>query len=101
MVLLAIGWVPDIFNLNIEKIGLKYGEWNEIIVDENHMTNIENIFAIGDCIDKVNLTPVAIRAGRIVGEYLYGNKNLKMDYEDVPTVIFSHPPTIHIGLNEN
>lgn len=98
---MATGRYPDTESLNIDKTGVKLGDSLEILVDENHKTNVDHIYAIGDCISKVDLTPVAIKAGRILGEHLFGNiKNLKMDYENIPSVIFSHPPTVFIGINE-
>lgn len=69
------------------------------MVDEFHKTHEEGIYAIGDVIDKSNLTPVAVRAGRFLAEYIFNKKNVKVDYECIPTVIFSHPPISYIGIN--
>lgn len=98
-VLMAVGREPDTQSLGIQNAGILLGKNKEIIVDENHKTNVDHIYAIGDCINKVNLTPVAIKAGRILAEHLFGTLKSTMDYEFIPTVVFSHPPTIHIGLN--
>lgn len=86
---MATGRIPETDNLGLDKIGVKMGKNQEILVDEDHLTNVENVYAIGDCLDKSNLTPVAIRAGRILGEHLYGSLKVKMDYTNIPTVIFS------------
>jgi glutathione reductase (NADPH) len=62
---------------------------------------VEGVYAIGDVINKINLTPVAIRAGRILSERIFNNKpTLKMLYKNVPTVIFSHPPIGTLGISE-
>ena len=61
---------------------------------------MNGIYAIGDVTDCPQLTPVAIKAGRILTERLFNNKNIKMDYNNVPTVIFSHPPIGVIGFNQ-
>lgn len=99
---MATGRVPDTDTLDLENSGVKLGSKNQILVDENHKTNVDHIYAVGDCISKVDLTPVAIRAGRVVGEHLFGQiPGIKMDYENIPTVIFSHPPTVSVGLNED
>lgn len=72
-----------------------------MIVDEYQNTSVNGVYAIGDVTDNFNLTPVAIRAGRILSERLFNNKpNLKMLYKNIATVIFSHPPIGSIGLSE-
>jgi glutathione reductase (NADPH) len=63
---------------------------------------VPGIYAIGDVIDKMNLTPVAIRAGRILSDRLFGNMpHLKMSYDNIATVIFSHPPIASVGITED
>ena len=72
---------------------------DKIIVDEYSNTREPGIYAIGDVIDISNLTPVAIMSGRILTERLFNNKkDLKMDYNNIPTVVFSHPPIGSCGL---
>lgn len=100
-VFIAMGRPPLVGPLKLENAGVAINERGAIIVDEFSNTNVEGIFAFGDVIDKVNLTPVAIRAGRILAERLYNNRpGLKMNYENVPTVIFSHPPIGIIGMHQ-
>ena len=71
------------------------------MVDEFQNTNVPGIYAIGDVTNQVNLTPVAIRQGRIVSERVFnGQKDLKMCYDNIATVIFSHPPIGSVGLKE-
>ena len=98
---MTTGRIPNTKNLGLENTDVKIGDKGEVIVDKNHKTNVENIFAIGDVIDKINLTPMAIRAGRVLASRLFGNrKDLVASYENVPTVVFSQPPVAYIGLNE-
>ncbi len=59
------------------------------------------VYAIGDVTNNIQLTPVAIKAGRVVAERIFNNKtDLKMNYNDIATVIFSHPPIGSVGLTE-
>lgn len=76
-------------------------EKGAIKVDEYQNTNVPGIYAIGDVTNQANLTPVAIRQGRLVSDRLFNGKNHKMCYDNIPTVIFSHPPIGSIGLTED
>jgi len=100
-VFLAIGRLPDTNRMNIESTQLKLDQTGHVIVDEFCNTSVNGIYAIGDCIGKVQLTPVAIREGRILSERLFnGQTMLKMDYDNVGSVVFSHPPIATCGLTE-
>ena len=71
-----------------------------IVTDEFQNTTQEGVYAIGDVAKGVSMTPVAVRAGRILSERLFNNRpTLKMDYSNVATVVFSHPPLGSIGLS--
>lgn len=97
----AIGRSPANDNIGLEKIGVELDEKGYIKVDKYQNTNIENIYAVGDCIGKVELTPVAVKAGRLLSERLFnGQKEAHMDYNLIPTVVFSHPPIGTMGLTE-
>jgi len=100
-VLFAIGRQPNIDNLDLDRIGIKVDPKNNIIVDEYQNTNVSNIYAVGDVCGKVELTPMAIAAGRRLADRLFGSiPDAKADYDNVPTVIFSHPPIGTVGLTE-
>ena len=100
-VLIALGRPPNVDGLCLQNTGIKT-ENGAVIVDEYQNTTVKGVYAIGDVIKKIDLTPVAIRAGRILSERLFNGKtNLKMHYNNVATVIFSHPPIGSIGINEN
>jgi len=97
----AVGRKPNTENLGLETTDIQVNKAGYIAVDEFEATTVEGVYAIGDVIGKIELTPVAIRAGRTLVERLFNNRpGLKMDYENVPTVIFSHPPIGMIGLTE-
>lgn len=98
----AIGRKPATDQIGLEQIGVKTDEKGYIIVDQFQNTNIENIYAVGDIIKGgVELTPVAVAAGRRLSERLFNNKpNEHLDYNLIPTVVFSHPPIATIGMSE-
>ncbi|WJG09109.1 glutathione-disulfide reductase [Aliiglaciecola sp. LCG003] len=97
----AIGRRPANDNIGLEKIGVELDDKGYIKVDKYQNTNVENVYAVGDCIGKVELTPVAVKAGRLLSERLFnGQQDAHMDYDLIPTVVFSHPPIGTIGLTE-
>lgn len=98
----AVGRRTLIEPLKLDNVGITPNGKGYIDVDDEHRTNVPNIFAIGDVTGQPQLTPVAIRAGRFLAERLYNNKpHLKLDLHAVPTVIFSHPPVGTVGLAEH
>ena len=100
-VLMAIGRVPELEKLKPEKAGVKLSKEGFVAVDEWQTTNVTHIYAIGDVCGMVELTPVAIAAGRKLSDRVFGGKkDSKLDYNNVPSVIFSHPPIGTIGLSE-
>lgn len=97
----AIGRAANTNGLNLEAAGVKVNERGSILVDEYQNTNVSGVYAVGDVTGRKMLTPVAIAAGRRLSERLFNNKpNEKMDYTNIPTVIFSHPPIGTVGLSE-
>ncbi|KAK4696278.1 glutathione reductase (NADPH), partial [Phenoliferia sp. Uapishka_3] len=100
-VLFAIGRHSLTDDLGIEKVGVKLEKNGDVVVDEYQTTNVPNIFAIGDVQGKELLTPVAIAAGRRFANRIYGGvAGDKLDYSNVPTVVFSHPTIGTVGLTE-
>lgn len=97
--LAALGRKPNTQNLGLEntKIQLKNGA---IVVDKYSRTDEENIYAVGDCTDNINLTPVAINEGRAFADTVFGGKSRTMSYENVPTAIFTTPEAATVGLTE-
>ncbi|KAL3481953.1 hypothetical protein BJX99DRAFT_243316 [Aspergillus californicus] len=99
----AIGRVPEVEDLHLEVPGLKLNKTGHVVVDEYQNSNIEGVYAIGDVTGQAELTPVAIAAGRQLGNRLFGGeqfKTAKISYENIPTVVFSHPEVGTIGLTE-
>ncbi len=100
-VLWAVGRTANTKELDMEKAGITTDARGFVATDEFQNTNVENIYAVGDVTGQLALTPVAIAAGRRLAERLFNNKpDSKLDYENVPTVVFSHPPIGTIGLSE-
>mmetsp|Transcript_37248 Transcript_37248/g.55727 ORF Transcript_37248/g.55727 Transcript_37248/m.55727 type:complete len:323 (-) Transcript_37248:407-1375(-) len=100
VVLMAPGRVPNVENLNLDKVGVKLGR-KYIDVDEYSNTSVPNIYALGDVCGVVELTPMAIAAGRRLSDRLFGGiENAKVSYENVPTVVFSHPTIGTCGMTE-
>ncbi|KAL6048050.1 Glutathione reductase [Balamuthia mandrillaris] len=97
----AVGRTPAVSNLNLEAAGIETTQHNFIKVDEYQNTNVPNHYALGDVCGNVLLTPVAIAAGRLLSERLFNNKaDSKLDYTNIPSVVFSHPPIGTVGLTE-
>jgi glutathione reductase (NADPH) len=100
----AIGRHPATDKIMTKKAGVELTATGYIKVDEYQNTTAENIYAVGDIVaGGIELTPVAVKAGRLLAERLFNSAmpNAKMDYNLVPTVIFSHPPIGKIGLTES
>lgn len=99
----AIGRIPNTDNIGLENIGLTPAKNGLIDVNDYQETSVEGVYAIGDIINKrgVQLTPVAIAAGRRLSDRLFGGmQGRKVDYSLIPTVMFTHPPIGTIGLSE-
>lgn len=98
----AIGRHPATDAINLAATGVATNERGYIKVDEYQRTNVDGIYCVGDIMEGgIELTPVAVKAGRQLSERLFNNKpDAKMDYKLVPTVVFSHPPIGTIGLTE-
>ena len=97
----AVGRAPATEGLGLDRAGVHTDEDGFIPVDEWQDTNVAGIHAIGDVTGRVALTPVAIAAGRRLADRLFGGMpERRLDYDNVPTVIFSHPPIGTVGLSE-
>lgn len=101
-VIWAIGRQPETDRLNLDKCGVKTNEKKYVIADEYQNTNVDNIYSLGDVVGKIELTPVAIAAGRKLADRLFGGKaDSKLDYNLVPSVVFAHPEVGNIGYTED
>ena len=100
-VIWAVGRKANVSQLNLEAAGVALNERGFIQVDEYQNTTTPGIYALGDVSGEKELTPVAIKAGRTLAERLFNGKtDAKMDYELIPTVVFSHPAIGSIGLTQ-
>ena len=99
-VLFAVGRNPNTRGMGLEAAGIVTGDKGEIRVDADSRTNVPSIFAVGDVTDRIQLTPVAIREGQAFADTVFGNKPHRVDYDCVPSAVFSHPPLAGVGMTE-
>ena len=100
-VMLALGRIPNTQGIGLDTAGVTLGDAGEILVDEYSRTNVENIFAVGDVTDRLQLTPVAIREGSAFAETEFNNNPQTMDHRTVATAIFSQPPIGTVGITQD
>lgn len=101
-VLWATGRRPATDALGLEHVGVQTDRGGYIPVDEYQNSQTAGIYSVGDVTGRFELTPVAIAAGRRLAERLFNNQpNSKLDYKDIPSVVFSHPPIGSVGLSES
>lgn len=97
----AIGREPANDKLNVEMAGVELDEKGYVKVDKYQNTNVPGVYAVGDNTGAVELTPAAVAAGRRLSERLFNNKpDEYLDYNNIPTVVFSHPTIGTVGLTE-
>ena len=97
----AIGRVPEVEELHLERAGVVLDAHGYVRTDTFQVTSVPSIYAVGDVTGRVQLTPVAIAAGRRLADRVFGGQSGRhLDYEYVPTVIFAHPPIGTVGLTE-
>ncbi len=102
MLLWAVGRRPNSMDIGLEKAGVEYNEQGFIPTDAFQNTNVEGIYAVGDVTGRAALTPVAIAAGRRLADRLFnGMTDRKLNYENIPTVLFTHPPIGTMGMTED
>lgn len=99
-IMMAIGRVPNIEGLGLPSAGVEVSSSNAIIVDDMARTSTPNIFAVGDVTDRVQLTPVAIREGHAFADREFGKTERGVDYNCIPTAVFSTPEIGTVGLTE-
>jgi glutathione reductase (NADPH) len=99
-VMFATGRRPNVAGLGLEHAGVALDDKGAIKVDKFSRSSVENIYAVGDVTDRVNLTPVAIREGHAFADTVFGGKEIAVDHTDIPTAVFSEPEVGVIGLTE-
>ncbi|MGF1592288.1 MAG: glutathione-disulfide reductase [Kiloniellaceae bacterium] len=99
-VMAATGRNPNAANLGLEQVGVALGDNGAVKVDEYSRTSVDNIYAVGDVTDRINLTPVAIQEAMAFVDTVFRGRPRAMDHADVPSAVFSHPPVATVGLTE-
>lgn len=100
LVMFATGRLPNVSGLGLEPAGVKLAQNGAVQVDDFYCSSIPSIHAIGDVIDRVQLTPVAIAEGMALARTLFKGDPVKLDYANIPTAVFSHPHIGSVGLTE-
>lgn len=99
-IMYATGRSPNTRGMGLEEVGVKLGPGGEILVDEYSRTSVDNVYAIGDVTDRMQLTPVAIHEAMCLVATLYHGKPTKPGYDNIATAVFSLPPVGTVGLTE-
>lgn len=98
--LFATGRVPNTKGLGLDTADVELDANGAVRVDGDNRSTCDSIFAVGDVTNRIQLTPVAIREGQAFADTFYGNKPTRVDYDCVPSAVFSHPPLAGVGLTE-
>ena len=102
IVMYAIGRDPNTRSLGCDAAGIDLDNKGAVMVDANCRTSSDNVYAVGDVINRVQLTPVAIREGQAVADHLFGGKaEIALDYACIPSAVFSAPPLASVGMTEH
>ncbi|MCZ6522794.1 MAG: glutathione-disulfide reductase, partial [Alphaproteobacteria bacterium] len=100
VVMYATGRRPSTEGFGLEAAGVELDDNGAVVVDDFSRTRVPNIYAIGDCTDRMNLTPVAIQEGAAFADTVYGGAPRGLDYAHVPSAVFSQPTVATVGLTE-
>jgi glutathione reductase (NADPH) len=99
-VMFALGRQPNTEGLGLENAGVDVDDKGAVVVDSDNKSSCDSIYAVGDVTNRVQLTPVAIREGQAFADSIFGNKPSRVDYENIPSAVFSHPPLAGVGMTE-
>ncbi|MFQ5534398.1 MAG: glutathione-disulfide reductase [Sphingomonadales bacterium] len=100
LVMYATGRAPNTNGLGLEDIGVELAANGAVVVDEYSRSSVPHIYAVGDCTDRINLTPVAIKEGAAFAATVFDDNPQTVDYRDVASAVFSQPPLATVGLSE-
>ncbi len=100
LVMYAIGRIPNTGGMGLEAAGVSLGGDGAVMVNEYSQTAVPNIYAVGDCTNRLNLTPVAIREGHAFADTVFGKRPTAVDHHTVASAVFSHPPVGSVGMTE-
>lgn len=96
----AIGREPNVEGLGLHELGVELNQRGGIVVDENYSSSVPSIHAVGDVIDHIQLTPVAVAEGMHFAHHFYGEGEHRIDYLSIPTAVFCQPELATVGLTE-
>jgi glutathione reductase (NADPH) len=99
-VMFAVGRHPNVAKMGLAEVGVEIGKNGGVAVDEYSRTTVQNIYAVGDVTNRINLTPVAIREGHAFADTVFGGRPTAVDHGNVPTAVFSEPEVGTVGLTE-
>jgi glutathione reductase (NADPH) len=99
-VMYAIGRSPNTAGMGLKEAGVACGADDAVVVNAYSQSSVPNIYAVGDCTNRLNLTPVAIREGHAFADTVFGKKPTAVDHHSVPHAVFSQPPVSVVGLTE-
>ncbi|CAP44067.1 glutathione-disulfide reductase [Bordetella petrii] len=99
-VLYATGRVPNVSGLGLEAVGIVLRDNGAIVVDADYRTSVPSVYALGDVTGRVQLTPVALGEAMAFADQLFGQGRRKMNYDHIPTVVFTHPNIGTVGYGE-
>src|SRR3546814_8178086 len=92
-------WSADVCSSDLE-IGVELDKHGAVKVDETNQSSVPSIYAVGDVTNRIQLTPVAIREGQAFADSVFGGRPTVVDYVNVPSAVFSHPPIGAVGMTE-
>ena len=96
----AIGREPNVEGLGLQELGVELGQRGGVVVDENYSSSVPSIHAVGDVIDHIQLTPVAVAEGMHFAHHFYGGGEHRIDYASIPTAVFCQPELATVGMTE-
>jgi glutathione reductase (NADPH) len=99
-IMYATGRIPNVLGLDLEKVGVELTPHYAVKVDDYSRSSIDNIYAVGDVTNRLNLTPVAIREGHAFADTVFGGRDIRVDHTNVPTAVFSQPELGTVGMTE-
>ncbi len=99
-IMFATGRIANVTGLNLEAVGVELTPHYAVKVDDYSRSSVENIYAVGDVTNRLNLTPVAIREGHAFADTLFGGRTIAVDHTNVPSAVFSQPEIGTVGLSE-
>ncbi|MDP9413702.1 MAG: glutathione-disulfide reductase [Pseudomonadota bacterium] len=100
LLMYAIGRKPNTAGLGLEAAGVELDGNGALVVNADNQSTCDSIYAVGDVTNRVQLTPVAIREGQAFADTVFGNKPSRVDYDNIPAAVFSHPPLASVGMTE-